>query len=135
MKKNLFESLGEEAQLQIQLLNYIKARYKNIKAVHVPNDSKMTPTEKYVKVCMGMARGFPDLIIFRQNGGVLLLELKTKKGKLSEVQNNMHEVVKSYGFEVYTSYGLEQAVQIVHAFAETGEGPKGELKEEEEHPF
>lgn len=67
-----------------------------------------------VNECFGFKRGVPDLMVLK-NKKIIFLELKSeyfngKKlilGKLSDDQVNMHNLIKTEGFEVYTVYNME----------------------------
>lgn len=146
----LVASLGQEAQLQIALMNYIKAQYKHeILAIHVPNDMTRTPAEGYVKKLMGMVPGFPDLILLKKPKGVqfsfftdsqgrklvkleevekiiedldilksiCFVELKTEYGKLSENQKVTQALLRTFGFTVKTTYGIDQSIKVIDQFA------------------
>jgi len=116
--ESLSRKLGEEAQIQIALMKYIQLTYKHkLLAVHVPNDLTRSPAEGYVKKMMGMMPGFPDLIIFKKNGGFLLLELKTEIGKLSHTQKTTHNLLRQFGLKVRTTWGIDQAIKQIDLFA------------------
>lgn len=64
-----------------------------------------------VNECFGFKRGVPDLMVLKDKR-IIFLELKSEifdgakqrtiVGKLSADQKNMHNLIKSEGFEVYT---------------------------------
>jgi len=116
MTNALLQSLPRETRMQIALLEYISYQYKDVVVVHIPNDMARTKTEGYVKKCMGMLPGFPDLMLLKKER-TLFLELKTKEGKLSQSQIDTQEALKELGFEVKTSFGITQALKIVDKFA------------------
>ena len=48
MKKNPYQKyLGKEDILQSSVMNYLKLNYPNVFAIHVPNEGKRSPFERY----------------------------------------------------------------------------------------
>jgi hypothetical protein len=52
----------------------------------------------------GMVAGEPDLRLYLSMGRVVFVELKTSKGKLSQVQEDYHEVLSELGFPVHVVF-------------------------------
>ena len=46
----------------------------------------------------GLMPGFPDLIVFSTNGKVGFIEVKTEKGRLSQVQDSVRQWLQRDGF-------------------------------------
>ncbi len=53
--------------------------------------------------------GVPDRIAILPGGKIYLVELKTKKGKLSEIQKWQQGIMKDLGCNVRTIYGMDDA--------------------------
>ncbi len=64
---------------------------------------------------MGYKAGFPDLQIFYR-GRVICIELKSKKGQLSNVQKAMHDQLTLAGALVYTARRIEEVEGFLRAF-------------------
>jgi hypothetical protein len=88
-KLNPFEKyLTKEDKLQNSVMNYIKMQYPEVFAIHVPNEGKRTPFERYKFKYLGGVSGVPDLMIFNVKGKYsgLALELKVGYNKPTENQ-------------------------------------------------
>ena len=59
----------------------------------------------------GRSSGMPDVIAVK-DGRWLLLEVKTNKGRLSDSQQDFHELAATYGIEVHVVRSVED-VQII----------------------
>ena len=57
--------------------------------------------------------GVPDRIIIMPNGKIYFVELKTDKGKLTELQNRQINMIKSLGQEVVVVYGKSGADEFI----------------------
>jgi Holliday junction resolvase len=57
--------------------------------------------------------GFPDLIALSPNGETLIIEVKTEKGKVSEVQEKMHDRLKNMGQRVIIARCLDDVMEII----------------------
>lgn len=67
---------------------------------------------------MGLKAGMPDLMLFvpRKDSHALFLELKTKKGKVSKVQEEFHDKLVEQGYTVIVCYGFEEAVSSIQEY-------------------
>ena len=77
----------KEYQLQIKLVNHLKSRnLSKLRFFHIPNQGIRSVRYKMLLASMGLKAGCPDLILEFKGGKIVYLELKLKKGKLSENQ-------------------------------------------------
>ena len=60
----------------------------------------------------GVGGGFPDLLCWAR-GRLVLLEVKTAKGKLTPEQVTFHGVAKALGIPVFVVRDLDEAVDAV----------------------
>lgn len=58
-------------------------------------------------VSPGMA-GVPDRILIRPDGSIAFIELKTFKGKVSKLQNFIHDMLRRWRQEVYVVRSLQE---------------------------
>lgn len=75
-----------------------------------------------ISECFGFKRGVPDLMVLKDKR-IIFLELKSETfdpvkqrtivGKLSPEQKNMHNLIKSEGFEVYTVSNMTELQQCL----------------------
>ena len=80
--------MTKESDIQIacnQLLNYMANTYY-FRHFHVPNEGKRSISYHAKMKKMGLRSGCPDIIVEYPQGRVLYIELKTKKGRLSDNQ-------------------------------------------------
>ena len=80
--------MTKESDIQIacnQLLNYL-ANTHYFRHFHVPNEGKRSVSYHAKMKKMGLRSGCPDIIVEYPQGRVLYIELKTKKGRLSDNQ-------------------------------------------------
>jgi hypothetical protein len=54
--------------------------------------------------------GLPDRMVLWPGGRIHVVELKTENGRLSEVQNHMHEKMATLGTYVYVLHGPDEVV-------------------------
>ena len=59
-------------------------------------------------------QGVPDRIVLMPGGKVAFVELKTETGKLSPMQKVVQEQLRGLGFDVYTVYGAQQAMELAN---------------------
>jgi hypothetical protein len=77
---------------------------------HVPNGGYRRPTEAAILKAIGTVAGVPDLIALHR-GKFYALELKTERGRLTDVQRVAHERLKRAGAkEVAVAFGLDEAL-------------------------
>lgn len=103
-----------EASIQRHLVAWIRSEYPSIKVVATLNENSRTQIE------MGCDVGITDLILLDRHDGVLFvffLELKTKKGKLSQSQKDWQEdYINRYESANATydvAYGFSQAKEKI----------------------
>lgn len=60
----------------------------------------------------GLTVGFPDLAIFGR-GAPIFMEVKKKRGKLSEEQKAWIEYLRSQGLKAFVCYSFEEAQKII----------------------
>lgn len=66
--------------------------------------------------------GVPDRIIIMPNGKIYFVELKTDKGKLTELQNRQIDKIKNLGQEVVVVYGKSGADEFIKELLDGGKG-------------
>lgn len=63
-------------------------------------------------------RGDPDFFIFT-GGRVLMIEIKTEKGRIARAQTERHAQLAACGCHVYVVRSIESAIELVTAWKET----------------
>lgn len=59
--------------------------------------------------------GVPDRVVVLPGGRIDFVELKTEKGRLSEIQKRQHERLAACGFPVLTLYGMDDVKKYLEA--------------------
>jgi len=80
--------------------------------IAIPNGGKRGKLEAIRLRAEGVTAGVPDLHIPRF---ALWIEMKAKGGRLSPVQKEMHERLRSEGQTVVTCFSTEEAINVVTA--------------------
>ncbi len=106
----------EEDGIQIAIADYLRAM--NIPFQHSPNEAKRDPKTGARLKRMGMSAGFPDIEIPVPRHGKhgLYIELKTKKGRLSDAQREWLELLTANGYEAQMARGLDEAIEIIRDY-------------------
>jgi hypothetical protein len=106
-----------EAQLQGQVVEYLKLR--GLHFTHPPNGGVRDPRTAAKLRWQGVVPGVPDLLIFEPwadlgaSGVGIALELKSRKGRLSEAQRGWLEWLKSIGWLVGAPRTFDEARAII----------------------
>ena len=106
-----------EHEIQVELVKYLSKL--KIKFFAVPNGfvrgGDKLETAKYINYMKaeGFRNGAPDLVLLPGNGGVIFLELKTEKGKLSEYQLEWQDFFNLHQYIYKVTYGLEEAKAFI----------------------
>lgn len=112
-----------EHQEQKTLVRWLK--FKRIPHAAVPNgfftnkrDAKFYAQIKKLKD-EGYSPGFPDLLVFKLGGRVLLVEMKRKDGgSVSKEQKAWHDTLAELGHKVVVCAGSEEAIAAITEFME-----------------
>ena len=57
--------------------------------------------------------GIPDLVLIQPGGGIVWLEVKTKRGRLSASQKRMHKKLSDMGHRVHVVRSVDEALEVV----------------------
>lgn len=68
---------------------------------------------KFHTIAIGGMTGYPDLIVFIPKGSVLLVELKTEKGKLTDEQKIIFPALESAGYPVHIVRDLQAFKDLI----------------------
>ena len=78
----------KEAQIQKAIVDYLKLVLPSTyRCFAIPNASQRTATGRPANAVAGLTRGVPDLAIVGGAGRIWFLEVKSRKGRLSEFQS------------------------------------------------
>lgn len=119
MKNNPFQKyLSKEDHLQNAVMTYINTRYKDVFAIHVPNEGKRSPFERYKFKFLGGFAGIPDILIFHKNGNKcgLAIELKVGYNKPTENQKNALKRLKNANWEAEWVNTFDKAKELIDTY-------------------
>lgn len=103
----------EEDALQRACVRWLRLAHPRVFAFHCPNGGKRNLAEAARFKAMGVIPGIPDLLILEGRG--LAVELKSKKGVLTDNQKTVHELLRSRGWAVAVARDLDAFVSIVNS--------------------
>jgi hypothetical protein len=84
-------------------------------AFHVPLGGYRTPTEAAIFKGIGTVAGIPDVVCIFE-GRVFALELKTERGRITEVQQVTHDRMRAAGAIVAAAHGVDEAIAQLSAW-------------------
>lgn len=113
-----------EDEIQATVFTWCKlheTKYPILKSIYaIPNGSHKSVSQRVKFQRTGLRPGMPDIClpapIFSEKIGALYIELKRAKGKLSENQITMIEILKEQGNAVHVAYSFEEAIKIIEDF-------------------
>lgn len=78
----------------------------------VPNGGRVRPSQARKLKSEGMTAGAPDLVLAPRNGPPIALEMKRSKGgRTSEAQEQMHDALTLRGWRVIVAKGALDAIE------------------------
>jgi len=111
----------KEADIQIACNDYLILLSKkyNFRHFHVPNEGKRSIWLHNRMKRMGLKSGCPDIIIEYPEGRILYVELKTKKGRLSDNQKLWAVQSKALGTPHFiVQGGLNECIEQLRGIIE-----------------
>ena len=105
-----------EAEEQITVVEYCDL--KRIPVYHVPNEAKRSPQGGLYMRRLGLRAGVPDLCIPVARGKYhsLYIEMKTKKGRVTERQADWIELLREQGMCAYVCHGADNAIALIDLY-------------------
>jgi hypothetical protein len=99
-----------EQQIQRAILDHIRLRaVPGVFAFHPANGGWRSAIEAKIFKSLGVVAGVPDIIIIF-GGQCFGLELKTDRGRLTNVQRDAHERMREAGALVAVVHGIDAAL-------------------------
>lgn len=107
-----------EQNLQKAAVNWFRYSYPKTIIIHVANGGKRTAAEARIFKSIGVLSGFPDLLICKpsKDYGALMIELKAGKGKETDNQLRVHEVLRNSGYRVEVCNSFDSFRKIVEEY-------------------
>lgn len=119
--RNIREIEHSEFQTQASIVNYIKLMAVcEMVCFAVPNGELRNKRTAAKLKASGVLPGVSDLILIRQapwsfdrQPQVLCLEIKSRKGRLSEHQERFRDIVGPLGCEYAVAHSMDEAITIL----------------------
>ena len=110
--------IGEEATQQILIVEWLRQVHPDIPFIHCANERKCSPVYGRLLKRMGQRAGVSDLFFPRGNDihKGLWLELKSAKGKPTDLQLDFLTEMMSEGYLGLVCYGSKQAIDAISLF-------------------
>ena len=116
MRKNPYEKyLTKEDRLQHAVMYYLNAKYPQAFAIHVANEGRRSPFERYKFKYLGGVSGIPDILVFYKNAFKcgLALELKVGYNKPTPNQRKCLKTLENANWEALWVNNYDDAVKII----------------------
>ena len=121
-----------EAQIQGAIVQYLRTALPFAVVHHSANEGNRGGIagikDGARKKALGQVAGFPDIIVLHWSKvGPLFFEVKSKKGKVSDAQKEMHEKLTALGYKVAVVRSVDD---VEAALTEWGVGSSHPAKSE-----
>ena len=100
--------IQHEAQVQKQIVAYLRAVLPHAIIAAIPNGSQRTASGRPANAVAGLLPGMPDLVIVLPEGKVLWAEIKSEKGRVSPAQLEVHGLLNSLGHNCVVLRSVEE---------------------------
>ncbi len=109
-----------EQDEQIAAMKWLALKHPEVFQVTlaIPNEGRTSWYGGQRMKMAGVKAGAPDLAIFYARKGKygLLIEMKSKQGKLRPKQQEMHELIRAQGYYVVTCYGVDDFIEVIEDY-------------------
>lgn len=107
-----------EERLQTDVINYIKYKHKKVRYCASLGGIYTGPRQAAKAKRTGYSRGFPDLQITEARGGFfgLFIEIKTNKGRATEVQKEWIKDLNKRGYYAKICKGFDEIVDCIDRY-------------------
>ena len=101
---------ANERDIQRSVIQHLAWRaHPDAFCFHVPLGGYRKPIEAAILKSIGTIAGVPDLVCILY-GRVYCLEIKTERGRVSDVQHVVHERLRRAGAEVVVAFNLNEVL-------------------------
>jgi len=115
MSGGFHKYLSKEDKLQREVIVYLQLQYPQALAIHVPNEGKRTPFERFKFKYLGGLSGVPDIMIFNSNQKFhgLAIELKVGYNKPTANQKQFLQDLTDLGWCAVWINSFEKAQDLI----------------------
>jgi len=110
--------MTEEENLQAASIRYIRMQYPSALSFHVANERVTTPARGAKLKRLGVLAGVADIIVLHPNCEFhgLLIELKSKKGVLSESQKTFLSKAHHRMYRTAVCRTIDEVISVVDEY-------------------
>ena len=110
-----------EERLQSEVIKYIKLQYPKVRYCASLGGIYTGPRQAIKAKRTGYSRGFPDLQLTEARKGFhgLFIEIKTHKGRATEVQKEWIEDLQERGYKAEICKGIGPILDLIDWYLET----------------
>ena len=103
---------------QVLFFQWFRLAHPAIVAFAIPNAARRSPRQGAWMKAEGLCAGLPDICILHrtQNYGVLFIEMKALKSKLSPAQSAINDQIRNSGYCCKVARSFEEAKKIVEEY-------------------
>lgn len=101
-----------ESQLQIMVAKFLDTCLVDAWWTAINPIPAKSKTAAGISKAMGLKAGCPDILVVH-NGSAIFIELKTAKGRTSDVQNAAIEQIEAAGSRVHVCRSLEDVIVVL----------------------
>ena len=114
--------MSKEDHLQNAVMNYFRAIYPKAFVIHVPNEGKRSPFERYKFKYLGGMAGIPDILCFEPKGKYcgLAIELKVGYNKPTDNQKKCLKTLENAKWDAQWSNSFDDVVGIIDNYMKNG---------------
>lgn len=107
-----------EDELQIMVMNYVRAEYPGVLSFHVPNGGSRNPIEGGKLKRMGVLRGVSDVFIIKKTTlySGLIIELKVRPNKVTLEQYEFLVKISKEGFCTQVCFDFDEAKLVIDTY-------------------
>ena len=121
MSKINVAGIGSESAEQKAFFRWwriVQCRWPNIVCFAVPNGGRRDAATGARLKQEGALPGVPDIFLAKGSCGKngMFIEMKTRKGRVSESQRNLFPLLESAGYAVVVAYGWKEAADAVEMY-------------------
>lgn len=112
---NFHKFLSKEDKLQNAVMSYINLQHPKVLTIHVPNEGRRTPYERFKFKYLGGKAGVPDILCFENRGGFsgLAIELKVGYNKPTESQLECLKMLENGNWSAHWCNSFDKAKEII----------------------
>lgn len=123
--RHIWKYLQNETIEQIKGMDWLRENYPDYAklTMHIPNERKQKPIWGYILRLMGLLKGASDLFMAAPAGEFhgLFVEVKTKKGRLTENQKQFLRDMEIQGYKTAVAFGAEELIKIFKDYLKLAE--------------